>query len=45
MQNLGDVDVQTLAGALGTGTHGTGRRLGGLATQVAALRIVDPRRG
>ena len=43
MANLGDVDVQTLAGALATGTHGTGRRLGGLATQVAGLRLVTPR--
>jgi FAD-linked oxidoreductase len=32
MANLGDIDVQTLAGALATGTHGTGARLGGLAT-------------
>jgi FAD/FMN-containing dehydrogenase len=40
MENLGDVDVQSLAGALATGTHGTGRRLGGLATQVEALRLV-----
>jgi FAD/FMN-containing dehydrogenase len=40
MENLGDVDVQSLAGALSTGTHGTGRRLGGLATQVEALRLV-----
>ena len=40
MENLGDVDVQSLAGALSTGTHGTGRSLGGLATQVASLRLV-----
>jgi FAD/FMN-containing dehydrogenase len=43
MENLGDVDVQTLAGALATGTHGTGRRLGSLATQVAEMRLVTPR--
>jgi FAD/FMN-containing dehydrogenase len=42
MENLGDVDVQTLAGALATGTHGTGRRLGNLATQVVGLRLVTP---
>jgi FAD/FMN-containing dehydrogenase len=42
MENLGDVDVQTLAGALATGTHGTGRRLGSLATQVVGLRLVTP---
>jgi FAD/FMN-containing dehydrogenase len=40
MENLGDVDVQSLAGALSTGTHGTGRRLGGLATQIEGLRLV-----
>src|SRR5689334_23062549 len=28
--NLGDIDVQTVAGAVSTGTHGTGARLGGL---------------
>jgi L-gulono-1,4-lactone dehydrogenase len=40
MANLGDIDVQTLAGALSTGTHGTGARLGGLATQVEELSLV-----
>ncbi len=40
MENLGDVDVQALAGALATGTHGTGRALGSLPTQVEALRLV-----
>ena len=38
--NLGDIDAQTIAGALATGTHGTGARLGGLATQVEALDLV-----
>jgi FAD-linked oxidoreductase len=40
MSNLGDVDVQTIGGALSTGTHGTGAKLGGLATQVVALDLV-----
>jgi L-gulono-1,4-lactone dehydrogenase len=40
MPNLGDIDVQTVSGAISTGTHGTGARLGGLATQVAALELV-----
>jgi FAD-linked oxidoreductase len=40
MANLGDIDAQTLAGALSTGTHGTGARLGGLATQVEGLELV-----
>lgn len=26
-ENLGDIDVQTIAGATATGTHGTGARL------------------
>jgi FAD/FMN-containing dehydrogenase len=40
MENLGDVDVQALGGALATGTHGTGARLGNLATQVIGLRLL-----
>ncbi|HVU61288.1 MAG TPA: D-arabinono-1,4-lactone oxidase [Mycobacteriales bacterium] len=40
MSNLGDIDAQTLAGAISTGTHGTGARLGGIATQVRGLQLV-----
>jgi L-gulono-1,4-lactone dehydrogenase len=40
MTNLGDIDAQTLAGAVSTGTHGTGARYGGIATQIAALDLV-----
>ncbi|HET7661496.1 MAG TPA: D-arabinono-1,4-lactone oxidase [Oryzihumus sp.] len=40
LPNLGDIDQQSITGAIATGTHGTGARLGGLATQVVALRIV-----
>ncbi|WP_410576147.1 D-arabinono-1,4-lactone oxidase [Amycolatopsis sp. lyj-108] len=40
MTNLGDIDAQTVAGAISTGTHGTGARLGGIATQIAALELV-----
>src|SRR5689334_11642549 len=40
MSNLGDIDVQTVAGAVSTGTHGTGQELGGLATQIRALELV-----
>lgn len=32
--NLGDVDYQTIAGAIGTGTHGTGQTLGNLSTML-----------
>jgi L-gulono-1,4-lactone dehydrogenase len=40
MANLGDIDAQTIAGALATGTHGTGALLGGLATQAAGFDLV-----
>jgi L-gulonolactone oxidase len=40
MTNLGDIDVQTISGAISTGTHGTGAKLGGIATQVRALELV-----
>jgi len=40
MTNLGDIDAQTIAGAVSTGTHGTGARLGGLATQIVRLELV-----
>jgi len=40
MTNLGDIDVQSIAGAISTGTHGTGAKLGGIATQVRALQLV-----
>jgi FAD-linked oxidoreductase len=40
MTNLGDIDTQTVSGAISTGTHGTGARLGGLATQVAEVELV-----
>src|ERR1700691_4377801 len=40
MPNLGDIDAQTVSGAISTGTHGTGAGLGGIATQVAGLELV-----
>lgn len=40
MTNLGDIDAQTISGAISTGTHGTGATFGGIATQVAALELV-----
>ncbi|MCH8613827.1 D-arabinono-1,4-lactone oxidase [Arsenicicoccus dermatophilus] len=42
MANLGDIDRQSIAGALATGTHGTGATLPGLAGLVEALEIVTP---
>ena len=41
MQNLGDIDTQALAGAVGTGTHGTGRTLGNISSTVDVVRLVD----
>lgn len=38
--NQGDVDVQSLAGAISTGTHGTGPSLGNMSTAVRRLRLV-----
>ena len=40
LTNMGDVDRQTVAGALSTGTHGTGRSSGALAAQVVGLELV-----
>jgi FAD-linked oxidoreductase len=40
MANLGDIDAQTVSGAISTGTHGTGAGLGGIATQVTGLQLV-----
>jgi len=41
VENLGDIDVQALAGAIGTGTHGTGAGLPALHANVVALQVVD----
>jgi L-gulono-1,4-lactone dehydrogenase len=40
LANMGDIQVQTVAGATQTGTHGTGREIGGMAAQVAGLELV-----
>jgi FAD-linked oxidoreductase len=40
LANMGDIQVQTVAGAIQTGTHGTGRDTGGMAAQVAGLELV-----
>jgi len=40
LENLGDIDRQTLAGSISTGTHGTGARFRSLSSQVEALEIV-----
>lgn len=40
LPNQGDVNPQSLAGALSTGTHGTGANLGSLATFARAFRLM-----
>jgi FAD-linked oxidoreductase len=40
MANQGDVDPQSLAGAISTATHGTGETLGSLSTFALGFRIV-----
>jgi FAD/FMN-containing dehydrogenase len=42
MINQGDIDSQALAGALTTGTHGTGLKLGNMASQIVGMRLVQP---
>ena len=41
LANLGDITYQTVAGAVSTGTHGTGRHLTGLAGQITGMRIIN----
>ncbi len=40
LANQGDVNPQSLAGAMGTGTHGTGKDLGSLATFARGFRLI-----
>jgi len=40
MQNLGDIDRQSVAGAISTGTHGTGAGFGGIAAQVVGITLI-----
>lgn len=40
LENLGDIDVQSIAGAISTATHGTGARLRNIPAQVAELTLV-----
>src|SRR5699024_1164464 len=41
MENLGDINKQSIAGAISTGTHGTGIEFGNLSSQVVGLTIVQ----
>jgi len=40
LENLGDVNVQSIAGAISTGTHGTGAKLPNISAQVEAIQLV-----
>jgi L-gulonolactone oxidase len=40
MENLGDIDRQTISGAISTGTHGTGAKLRNISAQVEAIELV-----
>lgn len=40
-ENMGDINVQSIAGALSTGTHGTGANLGTLATQMVEITLIN----
>lgn len=39
-ENLGDIDVQSIAGATATGTHGTGAKLRNLSSALHAIQLV-----
>ncbi len=41
MENMGDIDAQSIAGTISTGTHGTGVEFGTISTQVVGLRFVN----
>jgi L-gulono-1,4-lactone dehydrogenase len=40
LENMGDIDAQTLAGAISTGTHGTGAGFGNISARVEAVEMV-----
>ncbi|MDP9189123.1 MAG: FAD-binding protein [Actinomycetota bacterium] len=42
LENLGDIDRQSAAGAISTATHGTGSRFRNLSALVAAMELVLP---
>ncbi|XRE43211.1 hypothetical protein ACIVBQ_001415 [Tenacibaculum discolor] len=41
MENMGDINVQSIAGAISTGTHGTGIGLKSISNQVIGLKFVN----
>lgn len=43
LQNQGDIDQQSMAGAMSTGTKGSGIEFGGVAARVRSVRLVNGR--
>jgi FAD-linked oxidoreductase len=43
LENQGDINLQSIAGALSTGTHGTGINLQSMSNQINALRLINAR--
>lgn len=41
MENMGDIDRQSIAGAVSTGTHGTGKGLRNLSSQIHGMHLMD----
>ena len=41
-ENLGDIDRQSVSGAISTATHGTGSRFRNLSSLIAAMELVSP---
>jgi FAD/FMN-containing dehydrogenase len=41
--NQGDIDVQSIAGAIATGTKGSGTSFGSMSSMVTSIRVVDGR--
>lgn len=41
LKNQGDIDVQTMAGAASTGTHGSGITLANIASSIKRIRLVN----
>jgi FAD-linked oxidoreductase len=40
LENLGDIEYQTLAGAIATSTHGTGARFRNISSQVSGIEVI-----
>ncbi|HZP13862.1 MAG TPA: D-arabinono-1,4-lactone oxidase [Nevskiaceae bacterium] len=43
LQNMPDIDEQSLAGAISTGTHGTGQKLGAIHSSIVSMKLVTPK--